>query len=128
MVRYVEPTKVSVSVELLQLINLDASDYSVSKNFYAFEKALSGQKIPLSNICALASDNAQVMVGNRSTFKTKLKEKSPRLIVFPCVSHSSLISAKYAFATVPDVEDLIKDFPAILNASVASLVTYATTN
>ena len=57
---------------------------------------MSGQKISLSNICALACDNVQVMVGNRSSFKTKLKEKSPRLIVFPCVSHSSTISAKYA--------------------------------
>ena len=54
MVRYVEPTTLSVRTELLQLINLDTSDCSTPKISDAFEKALSEKKIPVSNICGLA--------------------------------------------------------------------------
>ena len=107
-IRYMELTKLSVRAELLQLINLDAADCSAPKIFDAFEKALSAKTIPLFNICGLACDNASGMVGNRSSFKTKLQEKSPRLIIFQCVSYSSAIVAKYACAKIPDVEDIIK--------------------
>ena len=57
------------------------------------------------------------MVGSRSSFKTKLQEKSPRLIIFQCVSHSSAIVATYACAKISDVEDIVKDLPSFLNAS-----------
>ena len=69
------------------------------------------------NPSGLACDNASVMVGNKSSFKTKLQEKSPRLLIFQCVSHSSAIVAKYACAKIPDVEDIIKDLQSYLNAS-----------
>ncbi|XP_033225997.1 uncharacterized protein LOC117178680 [Belonocnema kinseyi] len=116
MVRYVESTTLSVRVELIQLVNLDALDCS-SQIFASFERVLSEKKIPLNNIRALACDNAQVMVGNKCSFKTKLKEKSPLLITLQYVSHSSAIAAKYSCATVPDVDDVIKELQKFLNAS-----------
>ena len=39
-VRYIEPVSLQLRVELLQLVNLDASDCSITKIFGAFETAL----------------------------------------------------------------------------------------
>ena len=47
-VRYVEPVSLQLRVELLQLVNVDASDCSPTKIFGAFEIALEQKKIPLS--------------------------------------------------------------------------------
>ena len=116
-VRYIEPVSLQLRAELLQLVNLDASDCSATKIFGAFQTALEQKKIPLSNIIGLACDNASVMTGSKSSFKTKLLEKTPRLITMPCVSHSSAIAAKNSCSTFPDVDYVIKLLPSFLNAS-----------
>ena len=46
-VQYIEPVSLQLRVELLQLVNLDASDRSATKMFGAFETALEQKKIPL---------------------------------------------------------------------------------
>ena len=117
MVRYFEPSSFKIRVELLQLINLDASDCSADKVFKAFEGALCEKQIPLSNVTGMSCDHAQVMIGNKSSFKTKLKEKNPNVVVIPCVSHSAATAAKYSCAKIPDVENIIKSIPSFLNAS-----------
>ena len=115
-VRYIEPVSLQFRVELLQLVNLDASDCSATKIFGACETALEQKKIPLSNI-GLACDNASVMTGTKSSFTTKLLENTPHLITMPCVSHSSAIAAKNSCSTFPDVDYVIELLPSFLNAS-----------
>ena len=51
------------------------------------------------------------------TQHTKLLEKTPRLIIMPCVSHSSAIAAKNSCSTFPDVDYVIKLLPSFLNTS-----------
>ena len=46
-VRYIAPVSLQLRVELLQLVNLDASDRFATKMFGAFETALGQKKIPL---------------------------------------------------------------------------------
>ena len=117
MVRYVEPSSFKIRFELLQLINLDASDCSADKVFKAFEGALCEKQIPLSNVAGMSCDHAQVRIGNKSSFETKLKEKNPNVIVIPCVSHSMATAAKYSCAKIPDVENIIKSIPSSLNGN-----------
>ena len=117
MVRYIEPVSLHLRVELLQLVNLDASECSATKIFGAFETALEQKKIPLSNIIGVACDNATVMTGSKSSFKTKLLEKTPRLITMPCISHSSDIAAENSCSKFPNVNYVIKLLPSFLNTS-----------
>ena len=95
-VRYIHPLNNEIRVELLQLINVDSSDCSADQIFTAFEGALCEKQIPISNICGMTSDHAQVMIGTKCSFQTKLKEKNPRVLIIGCVCHSAATSAKYS--------------------------------
>ena len=77
-VRYVNPLYNEIRVELLQLINVDSSDCSSEKIFTAFEGALSEKKIPISNVCAMSSNHAQVMLGKKRLFPNEIKGKKSR--------------------------------------------------
>ena len=114
-VRYVKPTNYKIRVELLQLITVDSSDCFADKIFSAYKGALCEKQIPVSNVIGMSCDHAQGMVGKKCSFKTKLKEKSPRLIVIEC--HSAATSAKYSCATIPNVEFFNKGLTNFLNAS-----------
>ena len=116
-VRYVHPLNNEIRVELLQLVNVDSSDYSADKIFSAFGGALCEKQIPLSNISGMSSDHAQVMLGTKCSFQTKLREKSPGVVIIGCVCHSAATSAKYSCAKIPDVDCIIKGIPNFLNAS-----------
>ena len=96
---------------MLQLVNLDASDRSATKIVGAFKRTLEQKKIPLSDIIGLACNNGSVMTGSKSSFKTKLLERTPRLITIPYVSHFSAIAAKNSCSTFPDVKYVIKLLP-----------------
>ena len=61
--------------------------------------------------------NAQVMVVKKCSFKTKLKEKRPRLIAIECVCHLVATAVKYSCAKIHNVEFAIKGLPKFLNAS-----------
>ena len=75
------------------------------------------KQIPLQNVAGMSCDHAQVMIGNKSSFKTKLKERNPNVVVIPCVCHSVATAAKYSRAKIPDVENIIKSIPSFLTAS-----------
>ena len=75
LVRYIDPQTLNVRTELLELIHLDASDYSVEKLFTTFRAETWKKQIPMfSNILALFYDNASVMTEKYESFKTKLKK------------------------------------------------------
>ena len=75
------------------------------------------KQIPISNICGMTSDHAQVMLGTKCSFQTKLKEKNPGVLIIGCVCHSAATSFKYSCEKIPDVDAVIKGLPSFLNAS-----------
>ncbi|KAL6417550.1 hypothetical protein ACFW04_013622 [Cataglyphis niger] len=118
MMRYMEPRTLYIRCELLQMIHLDATDCSDNKIFQSFENKLLKKNISLRLIVRLSCDNASVMIGKTSSFKSKLMEKSPNLITFLCASHSSALTAKEACETIPkDSEHFIKTISTFINSS-----------
>ncbi|XP_076284710.1 zinc finger protein 862-like [Lasioglossum baleicum] len=118
MVRYIEPCRLSIRTELLQLIHLDASDCSAEKIFKSFENDLLQKQIPLRNIAALSCDNASVMMGSHSSFQSKLLEKNPNVVVMPCVCHSAALAATAACVTIPkECDDLLRGVASFVNGS-----------
>ncbi|XP_066582847.1 uncharacterized protein [Prorops nasuta] len=94
--RYVDNRSLRVHTELLQLINLDASDCSAQKIFNSFSSELIKKEIPLAQIIGLSCDNASVMVGKHDSFQTRLVQKCPRLVTMPCICHFSALVAANA--------------------------------
>ncbi|XP_066599985.1 SCAN domain-containing protein 3-like [Prorops nasuta] len=116
--RYVDSESLSVKTDLLQLINLDASDCSAQKIFTAFYNELIKKPIPLSNIIGLGCDNASVMTGKNESFQTKLSKWSPRLITIPCICHSSALVASNACKALPlECGNFIKKLVAFIRGS-----------
>jgi len=115
---YVEPKTLQVRCELLQMIHLDATDCSANNIFESFKNELLKKKISLRLIVGLACDNASVMIGKNSSFKTKLTEKNPNLITLPCVCHSAALAAKDACEIIPkDCERFIKGISTFISGS-----------
>jgi len=113
MIRYVEPSTLHVRCELLQMIHLDAIDCSASKIFETFNNELLKKNISPQLIVGLACDNASMMIGKNSSFKTRLSEKNPNLVTLPCVRHSSALAAKEACEVIPqDCERFLKNISA----------------
>lgn len=102
LVKYFSIQNKKIVTELLELISLDATDYSAAKLYSAFEHCLKSKQIPISNIVGMACDNASVMVGNRDSFMTRLKKEVPALIVLRCICHSSALIASKACSKLPD--------------------------
>ncbi|XP_066589316.1 protein FAM200A-like [Prorops nasuta] len=116
--RYVDRKSICVQIDLLQLINLDASDCSADKLFTAFSNELIRHEIPFSQITGLTCDNASVMIGKHESFQTKLLQKCPQLITMPCICHSSALAASHACKTIPlPLDNFIKKLVSFINLS-----------
>ncbi|XP_066590784.1 zinc finger MYM-type protein 6-like [Prorops nasuta] len=116
--RYVDSKSLRVEVNLLQLINLDASDCSADKLFKAFSSELIKKEIPISQIIGLSCDNASVMVGKHDSFQTRLLKNCPRLVTMPCICHSSALVASNACKTLPvECGNFIKKIVTFINGS-----------
>ncbi|KAK0072095.1 hypothetical protein PV325_011906 [Microctonus aethiopoides] len=61
LVKYVVPNRELIT-ELFELVHLDATDCSASKLYEAFESSFKKRNVPLTNIVAIPSDNASVMI------------------------------------------------------------------
>ncbi|XP_066585180.1 protein FAM200A-like [Prorops nasuta] len=118
MVRFIEPSTLDVQARLLQLINLDAKDCSAEKLFSAFNNDLLKKQIPLGQIIAVGCDNASVIMGRKSSFRTKLLVRNINIKTVPCICHSSALAAAAACKEIPSsVEELIKNIAAFINSS-----------
>lgn len=102
LVKYVSPGNKKCITELLELVKLDATDYSAEKLYSAFEHCFKSKEIPLANIIGLACDNASVMIGTYDSFITRLKKEIPNLVVLKCTCHSSTLVASQACSKLPD--------------------------
>ena len=55
----------------------------------------------------MGSDGTNVMLGNRNSVLTRLRDKQPLLIAFHCNCHLAALIANYACSVFPDyLEDL----------------------
>ena len=107
-VRYVDPETLDIRSQLVKLINIDARDSSAEKIFDAFKCELRELNIPILNIIALSCDNASVMTGKHSSFKTKLEKMCTNLLTFPCPCHSAALAAHAACTKIPSFCDKFK--------------------
>ncbi|KAK0084246.1 hypothetical protein PV326_006337 [Microctonus aethiopoides] len=79
----------------------DATDCSALKLYEAFESSFQERNVSLTNIVAVASDNASVMFGKHDSFVTRLRKVNPNLIVLNCILHTSALIASKTCAQLP---------------------------
>jgi hypothetical protein len=73
--RYISPRSGQVLTKLLELIPLDARDTTGEAIFNKFTATLNKFEIPLEHILGVASDGANVMVGSKNSFFSRLKQE-----------------------------------------------------
>lgn len=118
LVKYVSPKTKKCITELLELIQLDATDCSAEKLFLAFENCFKNKTIPLSNIVGIACDNASVMIGIRNSFVSRLKKEVPALITLKCICHTSALISNKACSKLPDsCENLLHSITTYVSGS-----------
>jgi len=77
------------------------------------------KNIPISNIIGVASDGANVMIGENSSFVSRLKSLSPNLILMRCICHSSALIANKSCKMLPrSTEDLIRSVASYVAPNV----------
>ncbi|KYN01137.1 hypothetical protein ALC62_08056, partial [Cyphomyrmex costatus] len=102
LVKYVSPNNKKCITELLELVELDATDCSAEKYFIAFENCFNSKNIPLTNIVGVACDNASVMIEIRNSFISRLKKGIPAVILSKCIYHTSALISSTACSKLPD--------------------------
>ncbi|XP_023309857.1 uncharacterized protein LOC111691381 [Anoplophora glabripennis] len=118
LVRFVCPVTKNVKTDLLEMIKLDARLVTSEKLYEHFSRALTDKSIPLSNIIGLASDGANVMLGDHNSFKTRLSSDSTVLVVLKCICHSAALVASKACKQLPRTpEDLIRSVATYISGS-----------
>ncbi|XP_070526469.1 protein FAM200A-like [Cardiocondyla obscurior] len=118
LVRYVDPEMLDSRSQLVKLINIDAKNSSAEKLFDAFLNEMWKLQIPFQNIIAMSCDNAHVMVGKYSSFKTKLQKFCHKLLTFSCSCHSAALIAHNACSKIPEhCEEFVKKVATFINSS-----------
>uniref|UniRef100_A0A2S2NTP9 Zinc finger protein n=1 Tax=Schizaphis graminum TaxID=13262 RepID=A0A2S2NTP9_SCHGA len=118
LVRFVHPISGNVQTRLLELVCLNATDCSANNIFKQFEECLKTKDISISNIIGIASDGANVMVGEKNSFVSRLKSCIPNLILMKCICHSSALVASKACKMLPrSAEDLIRSVASYVSGS-----------
>lgn len=103
------PRKGNPVTMLLELIALDGTDCSAEALYSAFKNSLAGKNVSLENIVGVACDGANVMVGAKNSFTSRLVKDVPHVLILRCVCHSSALIASKACEKLPrSPEDLFK--------------------
>lgn len=72
----------------------------------------------MKNIVGIASDGANVMVGNKNSFYTHLKSDVPSVILMKCICHSAAIIASKACEQLPrSTEELLRGVASYVSGS-----------
>lgn len=112
------PKNFKIQTQLLELINLDAQDCSAAKLYEQFKQCLNKYNIPVTNIIGVASDGANVMIGEKNSFFSHLKSDVPSAICIRCICHSAAIIANKACETLPrSSEDLVRSISSYISGS-----------
>jgi hypothetical protein len=116
--RYISPRSGQVLTKLLELIPLDARDTTGEAIFNKFTATLNKFEIPLEHILGVASDGANVMVGSKNSFFSRLKQEVPHSILLKCICHSAALIASYACSELPkEAESLLRQIYTYISGS-----------
>ncbi|KYN20692.1 hypothetical protein ALC57_06951 [Trachymyrmex cornetzi] len=117
----IQNTKFSIFIDETS----DICNDNAEKLFDAFKCEMWKLQIPFNNIVALSCDNASVMIGKVSSFKTKLQSVCPRLITFPCPCHSASLAAHAATNRIPEFcEEFTRKIAIYINSSPKRLAIF----
>ena len=105
MVRYYSITKKSIVTTFYKLIELEGGD--ADSMFNAFKKELESDGLKLSNMIGIGIDGANVMIGKKNSFTSRLKLLVPHLVVVKCLCHSLHLAAENACLVLPKQLDFI---------------------
>lgn len=118
LVRYVCPKSGKLNSDLLKMLKLDATNTTADNIYKLFQKYMCQNEIPLKNIIGLASDGANVMLGQNNSFMSRLKSDTSVLVVMKCICHTSSIIASKACKVLPATpEDLLRSLSSYISAS-----------
>lgn len=115
-VRYAKNFK--VNTQLLELVQLNAADCSAAELYKYFKNCLLKHEIPLTNIVAVASDGANVMIGKNNSFFSHLRNEVPCVILMRCICHSAALVSSAGCAMLPSlVENLVRNISSYISGS-----------
>ena len=118
LVRYINPTTQVVETELLQLLQLDATNCNAEYLFGRLKTLLQDLDIPFQNVIGMASDGASVMVGANNSVASRVIKENPSAVIIKCVCHTSAIIANKACLTLPRApEELLRLISAYFSQS-----------
>ena len=118
LVRYISPITGRVITQLLELVSLDARDGSAEKIYLAFKECLTAKGIPLKNIVGISCDGANVMIGVRDSFFSRLKHDINDVVLMQCICHSAALVASKACEKLPRApEELLRNISSYLSHS-----------
>lgn len=86
LVRYVCPIKKTIQVNLLKLIEVNAADTKAETLYFEFKNCLEKYNIPIKNIIGLASDGANVMIGEQNSFYSRLRDDTAIIASKACAA------------------------------------------
>jgi len=107
LVKYCSPLNKKVTIKLLELMFINATDSSANKIFENFRNLFEKKRIPLQNIVGMASDNASVMIGCHNSFMSRLKLEIPGLVTLNCICHLSALIASKACEKLPESSETL---------------------
>lgn len=108
LVRYIYNSK--IKTELLDLVPINADEGTAKGLYSIFKKCLNNFNLNVKNIVGYCSDNANVMMGNKDSFKTYLLNENPNIIVNGCICHSAHLIAAAAGQELPsNIEALMQN-------------------
>ncbi|KYQ59056.1 hypothetical protein ALC60_01891 [Trachymyrmex zeteki] len=115
-VRYVDSETLDVRSQIVELMSIDAKDFSANKLFERLKNKMLELNIPFSNIVALLCNNTSIMTENHSLFKKEFKKLCPHLMTLLCSCHSATLVAHNACDKIPTFcEKFIKNIFSYIN-------------
>lgn len=108
LVRYEEQGK--LKTQLLDILKINTDDGTAKGLHTLFKKTIVAFNLNISNVVGYCSDNANVMMGHKETFKTYLLQDNPHVIINGCICHSAHLVAVAAAEKIPsNVEALLQN-------------------
>ncbi|XP_068205452.1 general transcription factor II-I repeat domain-containing protein 2-like [Palaemon carinicauda] len=120
LVRYFDDEgKGRVVTQLLEAISHDARNSDAETLSKVVKSCFVEKSIPLTNIIAMAADNASVLVGKNNSLMTKLqRDADESFFTLKCICHSLHIVASKATSNLPrNIEDFVRNIASYFSHS-----------
>lgn len=108
----------NLSTQLLDCLRIGADDGTAKGLFRLFENCLKSFNLKFENIVGYCSDNANVMMGAKESFKTYLFNRNEQIIASSCICHSAHLVASAASECLPsNLEAFLQNIYAYFSRS-----------